>query len=83
MKLEDSFPNLREEPHRLTSPDSPKYNCIAWAAGDDSRWWWPGFGAYWPVEGAYLANLSTFREGFATLGFESTENPEFAQMGAT
>ncbi len=34
-------------------------------------------GPYWPVEGAYLANLSTFREGFATLGYEATENPEY------
>ncbi len=27
-----------------------RHNCIAWAAGDTSRWWWPDafFVAYWP-----------------------------------
>ena len=27
-----------------------RYNCIAWAFGDDTRWWWPAYGAFWPEE---------------------------------
>src|SRR5438045_1397638 len=40
------------------------YNCIAWAIGDDSRWWWPwDIGGYhWPDE------LPTEKPGTETLG---------------
>jgi len=43
-----SFPALRSDQHSITSPTSPRYNCIAWAAGDDSKWWSPQL--YWPPE---------------------------------
>lgn len=39
--LEELFPGLRETEYTLTSPEDRGYNCIAWAAGDLSRWWWP------------------------------------------
>jgi hypothetical protein len=41
------FPRLTPQNHRITSPASPDYNCIAWAANDTTRWWQPG--VYWPV----------------------------------
>jgi hypothetical protein len=43
----DDFPRLTAHNHRVTSPPSPDYNCIAWAAGDVERWWQPG--EFWPV----------------------------------
>ncbi len=48
--LEEHFPRLKQSAYRTTSPESPAYNCIAWAAGDSTRWWWPdAFSvAYWP-----------------------------------
>jgi hypothetical protein len=39
--IEDAFPALRSEGFEETSPPSEKYNCIAWAAGRASQWWWP------------------------------------------
>lgn len=33
---------------RTTSPRVIHYNCIAWAAGDTTRPWWPAPGHYWP-----------------------------------
>ena len=42
------FPRLTEQNHRLASPQSVGYNCIAWTAGDTEHWWQPG--VYWPVE---------------------------------
>jgi hypothetical protein len=41
------FPRLTRGNHRATSPPSPDYNCIAWAAGDTGQWWEPG--VFWPV----------------------------------
>ena len=41
------FPQLTAHNHRVTSPPSQDYNCIAWAAGDFARWWEPG--VYWPA----------------------------------
>ena len=44
----DLFPRLTPANHRITSPASPDYNCIAWSAGDTEHWWQPG--VFWPVE---------------------------------
>ncbi len=41
------FPRLAASSHQVTSPRDPQYNCIAWAAEDDSKWWQPG--SYWPI----------------------------------
>lgn len=48
MTLESEFPQLRRTSFAVTSPITPAYNCIAWAAGDKTRFWWPIQGAYWP-----------------------------------
>ena len=39
--LEDVFPGLRGQSYQITSPRDDRYNCIAFAAGDDQNWWWP------------------------------------------
>lgn len=39
------FPRLTKENHRVTSPATPNYNCIAWATHDNEHWWQPG--VYW------------------------------------
>ena len=41
------FPRLTPGNHRITSPPSRDYNCIAWSAGDTGHWWEPG--VYWPA----------------------------------
>lgn len=41
------FPRLTAQNHRITSPATANYNCVAWAAGDVEHWWQPG--KYWPV----------------------------------
>lgn len=38
MSLEDAFPRLTPHNHRITSPASPDYNCIAWSVGDAEHW---------------------------------------------
>jgi hypothetical protein len=39
------FPRLTPDNHRITSPATPDYNCVAWATGDTEHWWQPG--RYW------------------------------------
>jgi hypothetical protein len=36
------FPNYPAEPFEATSPASGRYNCIAWALEETSRFYWPG-----------------------------------------
>jgi hypothetical protein len=69
--LESLFPGLRGQPFRITSPRDRAYNCIAWAAGDDRKWWWPdpdGEDA-WPSGVTRTETVEAFQEAFAALGF--------------
>lgn len=46
------LPGLLGAPHKKTSESTehktPTYNCIAWAAGDDLKWWEPDGINHWP-----------------------------------
>ena len=67
-----NFPRLTEQNHRITSPPSRDYNCIAWSAGDTERWWQPG--VYWPVETSPDdCGLDALIEAFRSLGFEECD----------
>jgi len=67
--LELAFPNLRGTAYEITSPSSPRYNCVAWAAGETHRWWWPAPSYYWPKGVTREATLSTFVAVFRSLGY--------------
>ena len=54
----------------VTSPGEPRYNCIAWAAGTNTQWWWPDGRNYWPMDAPLLDGLDAFVAAFATLGYE-------------
>jgi hypothetical protein len=81
--IEALFPRLRGANYQMTSPADPRYNCLAWAAGSSTNWWWPELdveNGYWPTGIAHEVSLSAFVAAFATLGYLSTEN-EFAEPG--
>lgn len=69
------FPNLGFPP-AVTSPATPLYNCIAWAFGDNTRWWWPGGRAFWPSHVPAHVDMMTAFEGlFSDLGWvEATDD---------
>jgi hypothetical protein len=71
-RLKSEFPNLHVNNHKVTSPQTPEYNCIAWAAGDDERWWWPGPHphVYWPPGFPRIETIDNFIAAFATLRYE-------------
>ena len=76
--LKSAFPNLETEGYQETSPASGKYNCIAWAAGVTSEWWWPDpNGAYpWPAGVPRAVTIDAFLQAFATQGFQSCETSD-------
>lgn len=63
------LPNLKPENHEVTSPRANKYNCIAWAAGCDSRWWWPAGRGFWPDGASREVSVSAFEDMFSNLGY--------------
>ena len=67
--VREKFPRLRIGSHWETSEIDPRYNCIAWAANDTSKLWWP-HGWYWPPDVPQEVTLAAFIAAFQTLGFE-------------
>lgn len=64
----------------LNSPPDEAYNCIAFAAGDTMRWWWPnplpGSGIYWPEEAPDEASIPAFIAAFGSVGYECCEEDD-------
>jgi hypothetical protein len=54
----------------VKSPESPEYNCIAFAANEDFGWWWPIPESlyYWPENTPREETLEAFVRAFETLG---------------
>lgn len=78
--LETWFPGLREDAAwDVTSDPDRAYNCIAWAAGDTSNWWWPDPPevAYWPRGVPRAESVAAFVRAFSTLGFECCDSGVF------
>jgi hypothetical protein len=73
-RLIQEFPKLAETPYKVTSPETQDYNCIAWAAGEDGRWWWPG--VFWPKDLPAKVTRIAFVKAFNERGYELCEGPE-------
>jgi len=71
--LESDFLRLRESGYQITSDPDDRYNCVAWAAGDQRKWWDPSYGYYWPVA-ARLKSVEGFMSVFRSLGYELCES---------
>jgi len=76
--LELRYPNLALTEYTVTSPKSQEYNCFAWAAGDQERWWQPTpeDQFYW-VQGVPMEEtLSAYIQAYQTLGFMTCDSAE-------
>lgn len=73
MPYTDYFPAMTPQNNRKTSEPTNTYNCIAWAAGDNTRWWEPNFpfdlGYYWPANATESMESSSLVSAFKTLGY--------------
>jgi hypothetical protein len=76
--IEILFPGLCGKDYQVTSPRDHVYNCVAWAAGDTTRWWWPGdpLRTYWPEGVPRAETLEAFCAAFVTLGYRTCESAE-------
>jgi hypothetical protein len=68
------LPNLDANNHIVTSPSSRRYNCIGWAAGSTSQWWWPVGRSYWPPSAPREETVEAFIRAYATIGYIECEN---------
>jgi len=81
--VDPQFPGLTPQNHDITSPPTSIYNCIAWAADDDTRWWWPNVrgvpvgGYYWPPTVPHEPTIEAFLAAYATIGYEPCGGGEF------
>lgn len=69
------FPQLQPGTYSITSPASVYYNCIAWAASETDRRWWPmdAPDAYWPTA-ERDATVDCFIRAFTLLGYEPCDD---------
>ena len=77
--MKSIFPALENEGYEITSAASIRYNCVAWAAGDDDNWWYPdpnGF-LYWPSRALREWSTKGLIAVFRTLGYKKCENGDF------
>lgn len=79
IKFENDFPNSVNEPFIKTSEQTPTYNCIAWAAGDNSRWYEPDmFGQYyWPNSIPRQYTIEAYIMVYESIGFRRCENAAY------
>jgi hypothetical protein len=79
--LHQAFPNLQTERFDQISRVSAKYNCIAWAAGVESQWWWPFDhpANYWPEGQPREVTLRAFAQAFETLGYQQCEHGDLEE----
>lgn len=70
------FPHMTGQNYRVTSPKSNRYNCIAWAVGETTVFWWPdpvaivNREAVWPSGVPIECSFEAFKMAFATQRFE-------------
>ena len=81
MVVLDEFPNTSAEPFIQTSHVDVNYNCIAWAASDNTRWYEPDpFGNYyWPNEVPRDYTVEAYINLYEFLGYERCENGDFEE----
>lgn len=93
-ELEAKLPNLRGEPFAITSPETPRYNCFAWAMDDDQHWWEPPNPLYdlfdpvptryWPAGALAELSIDGLVSAFGTRGYVECESsalePDFEKI---
>lgn len=76
ISLPIEFPLSEQDKLIVTSPPVERYNCIAWAFGDNTRFYWPASKpfAYWPKNVPDEETLSAFVMLYESIGFVVCSN---------
>lgn len=70
--MPQEFPFLTDGRFAITSEASRQYNCIAWAAGDAGKNWWPdemGVG-FWPARAPREETIGAFVNAYESFGYK-------------
>ena len=80
-EIEKFFPPLTESGYEITSPATPDYNCIAWAAENNEAWWEPDplNLSYWPLEISRTYTLESYIKVYETLGYAICEDAQYEE----
>jgi hypothetical protein len=76
-ELKERFPKLVQGSFERKSNATARYNCIAFAAGDERHWWEAGANGgryYWPPSIRQSTTVDGVAEIFTAKGFELTNN---------
>ena len=73
-----TFPKLKSSGYKEASDATIDYNCIAWAAEDTKRVWWPDDRniGHWPENITRNTSLKAFIEMFQALGYVVCGHPK-------
>lgn len=78
-ELEELWPGLRTSDYCITSPQTPRPNCVGWALGDRHNFWEPGpptRGYYWPPDVPHDDSLASWIRVFELHDYRLSENAE-------
>lgn len=77
------FPKMSADNHELTSNPTRMYNCIAWAAGENDRWWEPNLpmdaGYYWPDDVPADFRPESLVAAFSAIGYAVCDDGTLVQ----
>ena len=83
--IESNFPAARGDGYASTSPADPDYNCIAWAAGESSRHWWPTphpvTGVFWPGGVPRKPTLQAFIQAYGSIDYKDCQRDGSLEEG--
>ena len=70
------LPGLDDSSYKITSDKTDHYNCVAWAVGEDDRWWSHDLGDdyFWPDEAPRRESADAYRAMFALFGFQECDS---------
>jgi hypothetical protein len=86
LALEQLFPVLRTMPYTITSPKDPRYNCVAFAVGDLTQFWYDVNinGYYWPPGARSADTIDGWTDVFELHGYRETTDrslePEYEKI---
>lgn len=73
------FENLKDSEFKITSPKDAQYNCIAFAADDQTRWWWSVGNKYWLKGVPKTESPKSFILAFQKLGYKICESADLEE----
>lgn len=76
LELEEDCKSLKELSYRITSPRDPRYNCVAYAVGDLTQFWYDVNvrGYYWPPGAGSADTVEGWTKVFEIHGYKETED---------